>query len=212
LLCNVGSVNPGGLGRQVAGVLLADAPRPVTTEQPDAVQVPAADLAERAGLYRNIETGEPLRITFADGALRAQPGGALVAVAPTVFLAGGGARRFTFELGNGHDARVRETNGDAPAVLYERVPESALTADLVQYAGKYFSPDAEAVLTLAVEGGRLVALRRPNARLPFTLVYADAFTSPLGFVRFHRNGNGEITQLSVRQARVYDLRFDRMER
>jgi hypothetical protein len=38
----------------------------------------------------------------------------------------------------------------------------------------------------------------------------DQFESGLGRITFLRDGQGRITQLSVRQARVYDLRFDRV--
>ena len=60
-----------------------------------------------------------------------------------------------------------------------------------------------------VAGNRLALRRRPDTRFVLTRAYADVFESPLGLVRFLRDAGGRITQLSVRQDRVYDLRFDR---
>jgi hypothetical protein len=215
LLCNIGNVNPGQVGHQIADVFLGNAVRRVQAEPPKAVSLPAEQLATKAGIYRESESGEPLRLVFVDGALRMQAGGALVPVSPTVFRVGAGQRRLTFEpAANGGRPRIRATNGDAPATLYEPVPDFApTTADLAAYTGEFYSPDAETALVISVENGRLIGKRRPDTRIEFTPVYPDAFqASSLGFVRFLRDGTGRVMQLSVRQARVYDLRFERVQR
>ena len=51
-----------------------------------------------------------------------------------------------------------------------------------------------------------------GAAASLTAVERDAFNAGggLGSVRFIRDAQGSVTQLSVRQARVYDLRFDRV--
>jgi hypothetical protein len=55
-----------------------------------------------------------------------------------------------------------------------------------------------------------VAHRRPDRRFPLTPVYPDVFTAPtLGLIRFIEDGSGRITELSIRQDRVYDMRFQR---
>jgi CubicO group peptidase (beta-lactamase class C family) len=81
--------------------------------------------------------------------------------------------------------------------------------DLVQYAGEYYSPDAETTLRVAVEEGRLVAMRRPSSRMALTPWSRDVFDAAIGRITFMRDEAGRITQLSVEQPRVYDLRFDR---
>jgi len=216
LLCNVGSVNPGQLGHQVADIYLGNAARPARPQPPQPFSVPADRLAARAGLYRETGSGEPFRLVFADGALRAQPGGALTPVSADAAQFGATARRLTFETpAAGGRPRIRESNGDAPVVVYDPVPEFTPTAEeLAAYAGEYHSPDAETTLVLSVENGQLIAFRRPDTRIRFTPVYRDAFEAQqLGLVRFYRAGlagGGGVTQMSVRQARVYDLRFDRV--
>ena len=64
---------------------------------------------------------------------------------------------------------------------------------------------------LAVEEGRLVACRRPDALFELTPVYPDAFdTEGLGLIRFHRGADGRVVELGIRQGRVYDMRFQRV--
>jgi hypothetical protein len=214
LLCNVGSVNPGGLGHQVADVFLGAAARNPRTEDAarKPVELPQAELSAKAGLYRETTTDEPLRLLFKDGLLRLERGGALIPVSSTEFQAGAEGRRLTFEPSpGGARPRIREARESAGDAVYEPVPEFKPTeTELSAYVGEFYSPDAETTLTAAIEEARLVLRRRPDTRIELTPVYPDAFTASLGLIRFLRDSNGRVTQLSVRQGRVYDLRFDRV--
>jgi hypothetical protein len=67
-----------------------------------------------------------------------------------------------------------------------------------------------AEFSIEVEDEELVLRRRPDTRLVLTPLYPDAFSaSSLGRILFHRDSQGAVTELSVQQARVYDLRFHR---
>ena len=85
---------------------------------------------------------------------------------------------------------------------------------LAEYAGEYHSPDAESMLQLVVEAGQLIALRRPAQRITLRPTGEDSFNASggLGSMRFIRDETGRVVQLSVRQSRVFDLRFDRVRR
>jgi hypothetical protein len=153
VLCNIGSVNPGTVGHQVADLFLAPA-------------VAANNAAGGGG-----RTG---------GAGRTGGGGG----------AGGGR------------------GGAGAAAAFSPTP-----AELNAFVGEYYSPDAEVTFNVAVEEGRLVIRRRPASRLQLTPSAVDQFSGG-GFqsVRFIRDAAGRVTQLSVRQDRVFDLRFDRVPR
>jgi hypothetical protein len=210
LLCNVGSANPGTIGHEVADVFLGDAARRAAAPAlPKGVTLPAAELAAKVGIYRDPKTGESLRLTVADGVLRADRGGALIPLSSTVFQVGAGARRLTFEPVQGNPRpRIRETSDPDDAIVYEPVPDFLpAAADLGAYIGEYYSADAEVALTAVVEDGRLVLRRRPDTRIQLTPVYADAFDGSLGRIRFVRDASGRVTELSVRQDRVWDMRF-----
>jgi CubicO group peptidase (beta-lactamase class C family) len=96
-------------------------------------------------------------------------------------------------------------------VCYEKVERANPTrAELETMTGDYVSDEAEVTLTVTVEGDRLVIHRRPDARFTIAPTYKDGFSSPLGSVRFLRDGSGKITEMSIGESRVWDLRLRRM--
>ena len=212
LLCNTGSVNSSTLGHSIADAFLGPAVRrAASAPTPTGITVPVEELRAKAGLYRDPVSGASMRLVLADGALRIERGGALVPLSRTTFQVASGTRRLAFEPVQGNTRpRIRETNDPDEAVVYEPVPDFTPTpADLGAYVGEYWSDDAEAALVASVENGALVLRRRPATRIPLTPAYADAFDGSLGRIRFLRDASGRVTELSVRQDRVWDLRFTR---
>jgi hypothetical protein len=216
LLCNVASASPGGLGNPVADIFLPARERTAADTQasqaPAGITLAESDLRGKAGLYRNAETGEAMRIAYTDGALRSDQGGVLRPLSRTEFRVGNGARRFTFDVaGDNARQRISETGGD-DVVIWEPVDEFTPTAgDLAPYVGDYYSPDADVTFSAVVEEGRLVLRRSPSTRMQLTPVYRDVFNASAGLFRFHRDTSGRITELSIRQDRVWDLRFTRRQ-
>jgi len=210
LLCNNGSANSTTLGHEIADAFLGPAAaRREAARPPAGIAVPAEELRAHAGLYRDPVTGASIRLVIAEDRLRLDRGAALIPLTRTSFQVSGGGRRFDFERVPGSTRpRIRETSDPEDAVMYEPVPEFTPTpVDLGAYVGEFYSADAEVALIASVENGALVLRRRPGTRLPLTPVYADAFDSPLGRIRFMRDATGRVTELSVRQERVWDLRF-----
>jgi hypothetical protein len=159
-----------------------------------------------------VDTGDPLRITLEDGALRVGDQ-RLVAQSASEFGVGASERRLVF--GNameGGRPTIDEYTGDYYDNTYEPVAEFAPTAgQLDAYAGTYHSDDAETTLVVAVEDGRLVARRRPDARFELEPIHEDAFNAgSLGRIRFDRGADGRADAFGMRQGRVYDMRFQRV--
>lgn len=211
LLCNVGSVNPGAVGNQVADLFLGDLPEVRRPAPPRAVPVPEGTLRDREGLYRNARSGEPMRLVRDGGALRVEAGPPLRALSREEFQVGEGERRFRFPAAAGPVASFEEFQDGFRVAIWERV-EGRLPglSELQAMAGLYHSEDAAVTLELRVEEGQAVLYRRPGSRFPMTPVYEDAFRSGLGFIRIIRGGGGEIRELSLRQERVHDLRLRRV--
>lgn len=212
LLCNAGDANAGGLAQGVARLFLEDdfAPEPVLPEP--AVAVEPAALERMAGMYRDARTGEPGMITLGnDGILRVgrTP---LVPISATEFHLGTSGERVVWDpSAGGERTRVRRMVGEV--VVAEMLPTQVVeptAAELAEYVGSYHSDDAETTLRVAVEDGALVFHRRPADVIPSRAAYPDAFATPLGFIRFLRDGDGRITELTLMQGRVFDLRFQRM--
>ncbi len=209
LLCNVTNANPGGLGNQVSDLFLGDLPEPEDPEPPTGIDLTEPVLEARAGLYHHAETGEPTRLNWTEGELRYgnQP---LIPLSEREFAIGSGERRIVFDEAN-ERTPFELLDGDHREGRFLPV-EEAEPEDLTPYEGIYRSDDAETTLELRVndEGG-LVAHRRPASQMTLSPIYPDAFQAGgLGLVRFHRDDSGTITELSLRQARVHDLRFQRV--
>ena len=217
MLCNASNVSTGATGGQIARIFLGNAAEDQVTTG-GGLTLSATDLSQKAGLYRDARTGEPLRLVVrGERLLRASnvSGGRtpLVALSPTEFRAGLGNQRLIFHAaaGGGRPSiRVPSVNSDER--LYEPVDEFEPTqSDLLEYEGEYFSYDAETTFTLAVEDGALVARRRPDWKVTLSPSYHDAFDAPrLGLIRFRRDDNGHVVEFGLRQARVYDMRFGRV--
>ena len=211
ILCNVGNANPGALGGRVARVFLGDAASP-DPEAGDGMSLSAGELEAKTGLYREVDTGDPLRVTLEDGALRAG-GQRLIAHSASEFQVGASERRLVFgEATDGGRPAIDEYTGEYHDNTYEPVDEFAPAAGrLDAYTGTFHSNDAETTLVVAVEDDRLVARRRPDARFELEPVYEHAFSGGgLGRLRFDMGANGRAEAFGIRQGRVYDMRFQRV--
>jgi hypothetical protein len=100
----------------------------------------------------------------------------------------------------------RQGGGRGGAAQYQ--PSAAELRELV---GDYYSPDAETTFNVVIERDGLYIRRRPDSRLTLNPVEKDVFSGG-GFqsVRFVRDSANRVIQISVRQDRVFDLRFDRV--
>ncbi len=100
---------------------------------------------------------------------------------------------------------------DGDVIPHERVEEAAPSAaQLAEYAGEYWSGEAEATYRIVVEEGKLVAKARPDFSAALTPLYAGGFQTEHGWlVRFTRDGNGKVSGFTFGLGRVRALRFER---
>jgi CubicO group peptidase (beta-lactamase class C family) len=211
-LCNLGDTDPEALGRRVADLFLtgkkpAAAPAPAAST----VELPASEISSKAGVYRNLRTGEALRLEVKEGTLHTGRGRLLLPLSTSLFQLADLEVKLDFITGpNGTTGlRVLHPNGDV--VPYERAAEGAsTTAQLAEYAGEYRSDEAEVTYRIVLEGGKLVVKGGPDISAPLIPLYADAFQAEdLFLVRFTRHGNGKISGLTLGFDRVRALRFER---
>jgi CubicO group peptidase (beta-lactamase class C family) len=181
VMCNL-AVNATQLGHAVAEVYLPAG----AAETP----APVKGDASRAGMYRSMRDGDVITVAHENGELRI-PGRA-----PVVEF-DGPRMRFIAEVNN---------------TTYEKIePWTPARADLDAFTGNYVSDEAQVTYTVAVESDRLVIRVRPSARFNLAATYRDAFSSPIGSVRFLRDTSGKVTGLSLGESRVWDLRFRRAQ-
>jgi CubicO group peptidase (beta-lactamase class C family) len=212
VLCNDGDAEASELAHGVAAVFLGDALAPPVTPSPAAVA--AAVLERWAGLYRNVRTSEPMRVTVEGGVLKAEGRGALVPQSDSLFAFRDGTVRVQFR-GDGVGRSFDVIGADGDVTHYAvAAPVTPTAADLAKYEGTYVSDEAEVTYTIRVESGALVALRRPDARFALAPSYKDAFTNAqLPLVLFRRDPKtGQVVGLSLGLGRVRDLRFRKVEK
>jgi CubicO group peptidase (beta-lactamase class C family) len=91
-----------------------------------------------------------------------------------------------------------------------RAPGRFAPAVLQDFIGDYWSDEAETKFTAMIDKGRLVLRRRPGVLIELEQTDTDAFRGQqLGTVTFRRNASGAVEGLSIKQDRVWDLRFVR---
>ena len=204
VLCNASSATAPQDAHAVADLYLADRLKP--SKLPASKHtLTRAEIDAATGLYRNRQTGVPLKLIHDTAGLKVESGTALVAVSASRFVAADGQ---TWEMDGHAGARFTDAFGTIDA--YERVvPAKPTIEQLKELVGTYVSDDAETTITLAIDGGSLVLRRRPDTALTLTPIYQDAFNSQLGTVTLRRDRTGRPTELSVVQDRVWDLRFSK---
>ncbi len=211
MLCNASNVSTGGTGGRIARIFLGDVARdPVAVE---GVDVAAERLAMLEGLYRDTQTGDPMRLAVVQGQLRVDGRVPLVPESQTDFVVGSGNRHFVVREAAGRRPTIVEMTGEYEDGMWEPVDEARPSdADLREYEGEFYSYDAETTFRVVVEDGRLIVWRRPDDSFGLTPVYEDAFNAQqLGLIRFERDASGNVVELRLRQGRVYDMRFQRVE-
>lgn len=209
VLCNAASADAAALVHGVAEVFLGTALAPPVALSP--APVDAATLARWVGLYRDVRSGEPLRVTADSGTLRAGRRGLLVPVSGSLFTIGDGSVRVRFQ-GEGVGRSLDIIDADGGVVHHAVTAQFAPTpADLARYAGTYVSDEAEVTYVVRVESGALVATRRPDVRTALTPAYRDAFTSAaFPLVVFRRNARGQVREMSLTVGSLRDLRLRRV--
>jgi hypothetical protein len=199
VLCNVGSANPGMLGTRVAEIFLAGALKPTPT-QASAVRLDAAQLARRAGIYRNARTNQAIEVVVRDSTLAVR-GTRLVPISESVFSFASGRVEFL-------DATRARLIESADTTLLERQDRWAPTVrELSAFTGVYQSDEAETWFAVTVKDGALHATDRYGESQRLTPAYRDAFTSGGTLILFHRASSDAVTGASLGLGRVRDLRY-----
>jgi CubicO group peptidase (beta-lactamase class C family) len=203
VLCNASSARAVAYSDAVADLYLAKWQKP--SDRKASYTLTARDIEATAGLYRNERTGGAFALEPFEGGLRAVGGGpTLLATSATRFVV-----REDDDVLERTAGGMTITDGYGTVNRFTRVPPAAPTAaQLAELVGTYVSDEAETTLTAAIDGTSLVLKRRPDTVILLTPIYADAFRGSIGTVIFRREG-GRITELSVVQDRVWDLRFTR---
>lgn len=218
MLCNASNVAVGSIGADVAreflGNAVQDQPTPDYASASDGV-----DLRRYAGTFADPATGRPVALQVGDdGVLRARTGTGstltpLLPESTTRFRVGSSDIVYVFEQDGRELPAFRVEDGQSIDRRYERVtPWQPSAAELRALTGTFRSEDAETTFVVEVVDGELTLWQRPDVRRSATPLYRDAFMLGNGsIVRFRRDADGAVSELSLGISRVYDMRFARVQ-
>ena len=209
VLCNVGSANPVTLGHRVADLLI-EKPKVAAQSGIAPVTLSPAQVVRLAGIYVNPRTDRVYRFDARGTTLVNvdAPNAVLEARAPDVFRMANG---MTLAFSPARETRtlmVVTPDGDS-AQLIEARPSNLTSERLVDYVGTYAADELDVQLTIVVKDGQLVLQRRESPDATLRPVYEDDFASPIGSLRFARDGSGRVTGFGVYSGRIRNVRFTR---
>ncbi len=216
VLCNFPSSGPGGLGRQVADIVLEDAfPEPLSDddeeegeEEADPVRLSEAELEELAGYYTQEANDRPVVIRNRRGHLFLEGRVRLFHEGDWVFRPDGEEEE-TVQLVATPDGSISFTTPEG--ITFLRQPSvDRDEVDLEPYVGTYWSDELGVEYEARLEEGRLFFTNRKTGRNNLGPVYKDGFGSGGNWVRFYRDSSGGIAGFTQSSGRVWKVRFERV--
>ncbi len=217
MLCNAASANAANLSQRVATALLGErlpAVSPVTSSTAPAepvVSLTRQQVAPFAGPYWSAGTEQLRRLELRDSVLSLAGGAALMPLADQRFRSLAGVT-YVFSRQAKGVVQLEETLPSGERITYTRMLLAKTdTATLASYTGDYYSDEIAHTWRIEAKNGRLQLSVRGSGEIVLDPVFADAFQSPAGVLRFQRAANGRITGFIVGAGRVTGFRFVRTD-
>ncbi len=214
-LCNVSSANPTRLARRVADVFLGSRMQPEPQRAQATSQIPAAQLEDKAGWYRNPTTSRVMKLEVRQGRLTALPFGLDVPLEPlgaTEFRSTDAPVqvRVKFEAGASPLRMQVLREGQKPEV-FEKVSLVQPTAEALQdYVGDYYSPEIDSHYRFELQDGKLHLRLRNGPKDPLMPTVKDEFQVEGLTFAFVRSG-GRVRGFHLGAGRVKNICFERVE-
>ncbi len=203
LLGNAADFDGAAASRAVLQAVLGS-PR---TERPKGIKLGAAELAAAAGMYHSAQADSLVTLTVRDGRLH-QGATALIPTGPGTFANANGRAELVFGGGSQRSFVLTTTN---EVVTYSAVATATPTAaQLVAYAGTYYSEELEVVCKVTVRDGKLSLGRWPEPERTGEPTFADGFRFAGGWhATFTRDASGRVTGCELTNGRCRRVRFER---
>jgi CubicO group peptidase (beta-lactamase class C family) len=207
VMCNGTSPSAGGIAANITDEifgLLAENP------QTETAKVSEDELKKFVGIWRSEKTHFPARFIVENGVSRWR-GGRVVPMGGGKFSAGDNQLKFTFD----RDGRpVFAETVDSDGEVRRFVPDKEWTPtpeELASFKGDWFSDEAGATLTFAVDADKVFIKQRPATSLPLQPLYKDHFIVQGNVVWFTRDKDGKVNGMHVGASRMRDMPFVRVK-
>jgi CubicO group peptidase (beta-lactamase class C family) len=207
VMCNGTSPGAGGIAAGITDEIFGPYPETPRTEP---AKVSEDELKKFVGIWRNEKTHAPARFVIENGVSR-WSGARLVPMGGGQFTVGDNQLKFTFDKdGKPMSAETVDSDGEvrrfAPEKEWTPTPE-----DLASFKGDWFSEEAGATLTFAVDADKAFMKQRPATSLPMQPIYKDHFAVQGYVVWFTREKNGKLNGMHVGASRLRDMPFVRVK-
>ena len=207
VMCNGTSPGAGGIAASITDEIFGPFPENPRIE---GAKVSDDELKKFVGTWRNEKTHAPARFIIENGVTR-WGGGRVVPMGGGQFIAGNSQLKFSFDK-DGKPISVESVDDDGEVTRFAPELEWTPTSEeLASFKGDWFSEDAGATLTFAVEDGKAFIKQRPATRLPMQPLYKDHFAVQGYVVWFTRDKNGKVNSLHVGASRMRDMPFIRVK-
>ncbi len=204
VLCNGTSPSAGGLAASITDEILGPFSPPPS--QPEGVKVPEEQLQKFVGVWRDEKTRMPSRFTLEGGVLRFN-GTSLRPMADGSFLVGSTRLEFKTDK-EGRPVSGESVGSDGTVTRYFAEKEwTPSSAELAEIAGDWYSEEAQATITFAVEGNNAFIVQRPSTKLPLRPLYKDHFSTQAFVVWVTRDASGKVDKLHAGGGRLRDMPF-----
>jgi len=207
VMCNGTSPSAGGIAASITDEIFGPYPETPKTEP---AKMSDEELKKFVGIWRNEKTHAPARFTLEKGVAR-WSGGRLVPMGGGQFTLGENKLKFTLD-GGGMPVSAETVDSDGEVRRY--APEKEWTPtpeELASFKGDWFSEEAGATFTVAVDNGKAFIKQRPATSLPMQPLYKDHFDVQGFIVWFTRDKNGKVNSLHVGASRMRDMPFERVK-
>lgn len=207
VMCNGTSPSAGGIAAGITDEIFGPFPEPTRTE---AAKVSEDELKKFVGIWRHEKTHAPARFVIENGVSRFS-GARLVPMGGGQFAAGDSQLKFTLDKdGKPMAAEFIDSDGEVSRFAAEQ-PWTPTPEDLASFKGAWFSDEAGASLTFAVDAGKAFIKQRPATSLPLQPIYKDHFVVQGYVVWFTRDKNGKVEGMHVGASRMRDMPFVRVK-
>lgn len=207
VMCNGTSPGAGGIAANITDEIFGPFPETARTEP---ARISEDELKKFVGIWRNEKTHTPARFVIENGVSR-WSGARITPMGGGQFTAGGNQLKFTLDK----DSKpVSAETVDSDGEVTRFVPETEwkpTPADLASFKGDWFSEEAGATISVALEGDKAFIKQRPSTSLQMQPLYKDHFSVQGYVVWFTRDKNGKIDRLHVGASRMRDMPFVRVK-
>lgn len=207
VMCNGTSPSAGEIAANITDEIFGPFPEPARSE---VANVSDDELKRFVGIWRDEKTHFPARFNIENGVSRWR-GARVVPMGGGQFTLGPNQLKFTFDKdGKPVSAETIDPDGEvrrfAPETEWKPTPE-----ELAAFKGEWFSEEAGATYTFAVEADKAFIKQRPVTSLPLQPLFKDHFFAQGSVVWFTRDKNGKVNGMHVGSSRMRDMPFVRLK-